>query len=363
MDSSMFEDSQDPFVQADIESLAKDIQIPWKTFYGKQIMITGATGLIGSLIAKTIACHNRLFNQNIGIMVFARSSSKADAIFKDISSRSYYTKIIGDICQQTKLPCNPDYIIHAACPTSSFDFVSKPVETINTIVQGTYCTLNLAKASNTSGVVFLSSLEYYGIPLNGKTIFSEDDLGFIDPQQIRSSYSEGKRLAETLCQSFFCEYNIPISIARLAQTFGPGISIDDNRVFAQFSKSVIKKENIVLKTNGETVRNYCSTYDAASGILLLLAKGSRGEAYNIANPKTTISIVDMANMVCSNFGKDQSKVVFDLSEDSAKLGFNPIMKISLNSEKLEHLGWKPTQALYEMFDNTIKSLKTRMQLC
>ena len=156
---------------------------------------------------------------------------------------------------------------------------------------------------------------------------------------VRSSYSEGKRLCETLCKSYQSEYALSIKIARLCQTFGCGVEYNDNRVFAQFARSIIENRDIVLKTKGETIRNYCYTSDAISGILTVLLKGENGEAYNIANPDSTISIKDMANLFCDLFKNSKSKVIFDLLDDTCKLGFNPVVKLQLDSSKLQSIGW------------------------
>ena len=161
--------------------------------------------------------------------------------------------------------------------------------------------------------------------------------------------------------AYASEYNVPVKTVRLAQTFGPGISKNDKRVFAQFTRNIINKENLILHTTGETTRNYCYTADVVSGILIVLAKGNPGEAYNIANTRTTNSIADMAKFLCNNFGNGKSRFIFDIQKNETDYGYYPTTKISLITNKISKLGWTAKTDLYEMFDRTIASLKLKNQ--
>lgn len=357
-DFKMLEDSLDKYVQQDVERIAQDNSIPWGCFEGKSILVTGATGLIGAFLIKALACRNTLFDSKITIKALVRNEIKAKQIFHDILGRDFFEIVVNDVCNPITTS-RVDYVIHGACSTSSVDFVNKPVETIWTSIQGTRNILEFAKDNNVLGIAYLSSLEYYGKPT--KQDVNETDLGYLNPTSIRSSYSESKRMAECMCVSYASEYKVPVKTIRLAQTFGPGVSVSDNRVFAQFARSIINNENITLHTKGETIRNYCYTADAVSGILTVLAKGTSGEAYNIANPNTTISIAEMAKFVCENFGKGQSQLEFDLGKDEAAFGYNPTMKISLVVDKISSLGWIAKTDLREMFERTIASLRLKLQ--
>ena len=143
----------------------------------------------------------------------------------------------------------------------------------------------------------------------------------------------------------------------MSQTFGAGVEYNDNRVFAQFARAIIENKDIVLKTKGKTIRNYCYTTDAVSGILTILSKGNVGEAYNVANMETTISIAAMAQFVCDMYSETGSKVIFDIAEDSSRLGYNPIVKLQLCSERLVALGWNAEYKLKDMFINLIEGMK------
>ena len=180
----------------------------------------------------------------------------------------------------------------------------------------------------------------------------------LDPDiLIEQAIPAGKRMVECLCASYASEYGVPVKVVRLSQTFGAGVAYLDGRVFAQFARSAIEGTDIVLKTKGETLRNYCYTADAVTALLLVLVKGAVGEAYNVANKDTAISIADMAHLVCEKFSGGRSKVVFDIAEDATKLGYNPVVKICLDTAKLEALGWKAEFGLEEMFRRTIESMK------
>lgn len=350
------ESPKDLYLQEDIERIAASKVVPWNRYSEKTILVTGATGLIGSLLVMSLACRNRIFKQGIKVKALVRNLEKAKALFTGCLDDENFEIVVGDVNSALDHVGKVDFVVHAASVTSSRDFVVKPVETISTAIDGTRHVLELARSQSIEGMLYLSSLEVYGVPEN-KVLVSEKDSGYIDCLQVRSSYSEGKRMVECLCASYASEYGVPVKIARLCQTFGAGVAYEDNRVFAQFARSAIEGTDIVLKTKGETLRNYCYTADAVGALLIVLAKGNVGEAYNVANPATAISIADMAKFVCENFSEGKSQVVLDIAEDAAKLGYNPVVKICLDTAKLETLGWKAEYSLYQMFERTIESMK------
>ena len=324
----------------DIKSIINNFDL--SVFKNKTVLVSGATGLIGKLCVKSFL--NSGFNTKVIALI--RNEQKG---LKVLGQNENLEFLVQDINEPIKFGGKVDYIIHGASVTSSADFVNKPVETIMTAINGTRNVLEFAKTQkDLQGMIYLSSLEVYGIPVKENT--TENDYGYIDISNPRSSYSEGKRMAENLCIGYGYEYDIPVKIARLAQTFGAGVDKNDNRVFAQFAKSVINKKNIILHTKGETKRNYCYTSDAVRAIFTILTKGENNNAYNVSNKNTYISIADMAK----SLENENTKVVFEI--DNKNRGFNPTMQICLKTEKLEKLGWQPKIDLPQMFERTIKSM-------
>ncbi len=322
------------------------------TLDGKSILITGATGMIGSMIIRVLQAYNRCNHTNIHIIAHVRDQEKAKHILADYIDQNLEW-VIGDICNPIAYNKPVDYIIHTASATTSKDFVSKPVETIKTAIEGTNAILSFAREKQVQKLIYTSSLEVYGIP----DMFEVDESanGHIDWTNVRSSYSEGKRMAECLCNSYYAEYQVPIVIARLAQTFGAGFAPTDNRVYAQFARAAMQGDDIILHTQGNTVRDYCYLTDAVVALLLLTVKGKTGEAYNIANEKTTCSIAEMAD-IAAKLSNGKTKVQFDIAE-TQKFGYNPEVKIKLISMKLRALGWEPQNSLQQAFEKSIKWLK------
>lgn len=256
VESTDIESPYDSILQEDLEYIANNCLL-LKELDNKVILITGATGLIGSQIVKTLLCYNRLNKTNIYILALVRSKEKAQTIFGRLLNNKNLELIKGDILRPLDIHGNIDYIIHGASPTNSKDFVISPVETINAVLDGTKNILELGKQKNIKGIVYLSSYEVYGITDPLLESVDENAYGYINILDVRSSYSEGKRMAECICSSYAKQYNMPVKIARLTQTFGPGVEYTDNRVFAQFARSVIEKRDIVLRTTGDTTRTYC----------------------------------------------------------------------------------------------------------
>ena len=281
----------------------------------------------------------------------ARNSDKVKSMFPEDKNLSFvYQDIISPLSDE--IEC--DYIVHTANSTTSKYFMTNPVEVIESIYTGTKQVLNYALKHKVKGIVYLSSMEVFG-EVHTEARLSEEQLGYLDIQNIRSCYSESKRLAELLCKSYAEEYGLPVCVARLAQTFGAGIPKSENRVFAQFARSSVMGRNIVLHTNGQSMGNYCYTTDVIKALILLLKEGKKGEAYTVVNEETTRTIKEVAQMVAENFSDGCSKVIFDIPENN-RYGYAPATKMKLSSKKLRELDWKPEFSLKEMFERMIPDL-------
>ena len=317
-----------------------------KELENTKFLITGATGLIGSTLVRCLLA----LNENIQITCPVRSVDKAFLLFGEDSSK---VKWLEGNLQDTlhDLDEYNDFVIHCASPTAGKYMVEHPAETFEFAMDSTRSLLSFAKRYHVKGMVYLSSLEYYGQNADEKLI-EEDFEGYVDPNSPRSSYPLGKRAAEFLCVAYAKEFGVKVKVARLTQTFGVGVSSNDNRVFAQFARSVIQGTDIVMHTTGESAKPYCYTTDCVSAMLYILLKGKNGEAYNVANPNTYISIRDMANFLQSQFNpKIQVRI-----ELHPEMGYAPVTKLRLSADKLMSLGWLPRYNLRDMFDKLIKSM-------
>ena len=337
-----------PLMQEDMDAIAKEFPLVDR-LKGKSFFITGGTGLIGSQVIKALGAINRTHDAGIKIHALARSEEKAKRVLGSLIDRGDVQIVKGDIFSFPYDEMDVDYIIHGASPTGSKFFVEKPVETIKTAIDGTIRLLEMAKDKKVGSMVYLSSLEVYGTPDASQEWMKENDFGQLDPAKVRSSYSEGKRMAECLCASYASEYGVPVKMARLSQTFGPGVEYDDGRVFMDFTRHALEGQDVILHTKGQTLRTYLYTKDAVTGILYILLAGENGESYNITNKETGITILQMAEMVCETVGKGKVSAKVEIPDDIAGFGYNPEMVIRLDTSKLEALGWKATVGFPDMF--------------
>ena len=309
-------------------------------------LITGATGLIGASLIRCLVA----LDKGIRIIAPVRNKEKAATMFGDVLDRVEWMECDLASCDYDHVG-EADYVIHCAAPTSSKFFVDCPVETIRVIYEVTASLLSYACRQNIKGFVYLSSLEVYGSGLPDTKI-TEDMQGYWDVMSVRSSYPVAKRAVENLCCAYAAEYGVPVKVARLTQTTGAGIAKDDNRVIAQFAKLAAKGEDIVLHTTGESARPYCYTTDCVSALLYILLKGKKGEAYNVANDSTYISARGMAEFLRDNFNP-AIDVRVELNDN---MGYAPVSKLDLSTEKLRTLGWQPQYDLKQLFERLIAYL-------
>lgn len=324
----------------------------WQNLKGANIAVTGATGLLGSCMVRCLLALNKEYSLNLRVTIVVRNRDKAIEMFGD-DAPTHYIYVHDFANHDTPLNLqNVDYLIHFAAPTASKYFINSPVETINTVVDGTNSVLEFAKNTQLKSLVFASTLEVYGTVTDDSQPLTEENQGYINPLDARSSYPMAKRMAECLCHAYVKEHGVNVKIARLAQTFGAGVTKEDNRVFAQFAHSIINNQDIILQTTGELSRSYCYTTDAVSALLHILLKGENGKAYNVANEQTYISIIDMAKMLCREFNP-KCEVKTHLGDNKA---YSPDTKLRLSTAEIQRLGWIPQYDLREMFSRLISSL-------
>lgn len=324
-----------------------------KYFSNSTILITGATGLVGSLLVKSILYANQILNTNIKILASVRNPEKAKRIFSGYLPESGLEFVTSDLLKPLEFDNKIDFIVHTASITASKEMVTNPSGVLLTAFESTRNLLDYVKDNKHCKMVYISSMEYYGQVADGFDNTTEDKLGYIDLSKVRSCYPESKRVCEALCNAYAAQYDVDVCCARLAQTFGAGTPFSDNRVFAQFAKSAITHSDIVLHTTGESEGNYCYTADAIYAIYMLLNRGEKGHSYNVACNHSTI--IDMAKLVAETIGKSKIKVDIQIPVDINAYGYAPTVKLKLNSDKLRALGWRPSIDLENMFKRMVKS--------
>lgn len=312
-------------------------------FKNKSIFITGASGLIGGFLYKYFIKMNARFNTNAKIFCLIRDLNRIEKEFQN----SEVIWVIGDIRYKLSLNEHVDFIFHCASPTDSKFFAKNPVETIDTAYQGTNNILNFAKENGCESLVYLSSLESYGINLDKDRIIDESFLGEISLSDVRSSYPESKRMCENLCYCFHAQYQVPVKIARLTQVIS-FFEETDNRFVASLVKSVRNNEPIVMQTTGESSRPYIYISDAINALLHILIKGISGETYNVATPTTYISAFNFASNVMHKYlNKD-----VDLKLNPGNFFLKPTY-MNLNMDKLTSLGWIANYDLEQSFERVL----------
>lgn len=328
-------------------------------------LITGITGMIGSLLTKALINSKEYKQGKIRIIGLLRNSSRLESTLQDAISENFRCVECDfcDACFQyesvaetlTDIISRPlDYIIHCAAPTASSYMKFHPVETADSILYGTRNMLELARRFSAKSMVYLSSMEVYGQVRDTGMPRGEAELGDISLASARSCYPLGKRMAEHYCHIYWQEYGVPVKIARLAQTFGKGVRPGDNRVYMQFAKAIIENRDIVLQTKGTSMGNYCASEDAVAAVFMILEKGENGEVYNVVNEQNTMTIRKMAELAAESAaaGNIQVKILGATSGEYA-----PDTQLRMSGRRLRALGWKPTKELAQMYQDVVNELQ------
>lgn len=305
---------------------------------GASVLITGSTGLIGGMLARTLL---RLEN-SIRLILPVRS---LDRLAEEIRSDSRVNAFEADFTRPLAVDGPVDYIVHAASPTASRELKEKSAESAAFMTKSVDLLLALAKEKQTRKFLYLSSMEVY-TGLSGTV--TEDMEGAFDPSDPRSCYPLSKLYGESATG----KAGIPAVSVRLAQTFGEGISVNENRVFAQFARSALSGTDIVLRTEGKSVGNYLHISDCVSALILLLEKGSG--IYNAAGDNCHMTVRELARLTAELLSDGKSRIVTDPAPAGT---YPPDSAYILDNSKLKALGWAPKYNVSDMILSLSRDLK------
>ncbi len=320
---------------------------------GKGVLITGAGGLICSALIDQLMMLNDMYQYNIRVYAAGRNKEKLEKRFLHWKNRIHFVEYDSTKTFTSAIPF--DYIVHGASPSSPYAYSTQPVETMLANLVGIDNLLQIVKKNGHGRLLYISSSEVYG-KKEGSQPYSEEDYGYVDILNSRACYPSSKRAAETLCAAYRKEYGVDFVTVRPGHIYGPTMVDSDNRAASEFLREARQGADIVMKSAGQQMRSYCYVIDCTNAILAVLLNGVSGEAYNISNPQSVVTIRDFAECVAKEC---DVKVVFENATDSEKASYNLMDNSSLTSEKLAGLGWKGMFDLQAGIKSTLGALKKR----
>lgn len=288
-----------------------------------RILVTGGAGFLGSHLSE------KLLNLGHEVICVDNFYTGSKRNVEHLLSNSNFEIIRHDVTFPLYLEI--DGIFNLACPASPIHYQRNPVQTLKTSVHGAINILGLAKRTN-ARVLQASTSEVYGDP--GVSPQPESYWGNVNPIGIRACYDEGKRAAETLFLDYHRQYGVNIRVARIFNTYGPRMAMNDGRVVSNLILQALKNDDLTIYGDGSQIRSFCYVDDLIEGLISLFFTEKIFEPINLGNP-APITMNDLAKEIIE-MTKSKSQVVFQrLPSD------DPITREPDSSKANEVLKWKP----------------------
>ncbi|CAL4900302.1 unnamed protein product [Urochloa decumbens] len=306
-----------------------------------RVLVTGGAGFVGSHLV------DRLLERGDSVIVVDNLfTGRKDNVVHHFGNPNF-EMIRHDVVEPILLEV--DQIYHLACPASPVHYKYNPVKTIKTNVVGTLNMLGLAKRIN-ARFLLTSTSEVYGDPLQHPQV--ETYWGNVNPIGVRSCYDEGKRTAETLTMDYHRGANLEVRIARIFNTYGPRMCIDDGRVVSNFVAQALRKEPLTVYGDGKQTRSFQYVSDLVEGLMKLM-EGEQVGPFNLGNPGE-FTMLELA------------KVVQDTIDSNARIEFrqntqdDPHKRKPDISRAKELLGWEPKIPLREGLPLMVTDFRKRI---
>ncbi len=333
-----------PLLISEFDTIIKSIDNFATAMRNKSILITGATGLIGSYLIEFLLYANQVLNLDTQIYATSSSMDKLNARFGQHPNLHF---IAADLSKPYDFGRIFDYVIHAASPACPAAYAANPAGVMRVNLVGAMSILDTAVDKN-SRLLLVSSGEIYGTNTDAEP-FSETDAGTIYPATTRACYPESKRAAETMFVAHAAQFGTHVNIARPCYIYGPTITADNNRADAQFLRNALDGVDIVLNSAGNQRRTWCYVADTVAGLLHILIHGENCAAYNIANPNSIASIREFAEQIAKN-----ANVGVQCTQNTITNAHSV-----LNAAKLMATGWTPVFDLKTGINHTFEIKKSR----
>lgn len=354
-DSKIVPHDFNPIIRDDLDHIAS-VNLPWENLRERTVLVTGGGGFLAAYLVKSLLTVSRRYKLNTQVICVARSTQSVEMRLRAYLGAPDLLVVQHDVSQP--LPSDfprADFIVHSASQASPKYYGVDPVGTLLANSAGTMYLLAHAIKSQADRFLFFSSGEIYGVPLDSNQLVGEQAYGYLDPMNVRSCYAESKRIGETMCAAWAQQHGLHTSVVRPFHTYGPGMALDDGRVFADFVADVVAKRDIVLKSDGLALRPFCYIADATIGFLTVLLTGDKAQAYNVANPDAEISIRDLATVVAGLFPERGISTRCEVPISSDAYLKSPISRSCPSIDKIRGLGWSPTIGVSDGFRRTIQS--------
>ncbi len=300
-----------------------------------RILVTGGAGFIGSHLVEY------LLRQDHEVLCLDNYFTGSKANLQHLGEHPWLELIRHDVVNPIMLEV--EQIYHLACPASPVHYQYNPVKTIKTNVLGTLNMLGLAKRVK-ARILLASTSEIYGDPqVHPQT---EAYWGNVNPIGVRSCYDEGKRVAETLMMDYHRQNGVDIRIARIFNTFGPRMAVNDGRVVSNFIVQALTGQEITIYGEGGQTRSFCYVADLVDGLVRLMNRRDQFEPVNLGNPEE-FTIMELAHKVLA------------LIDTPSVLAYRPLPKDDPGRRRpditraQEVLGWQPTVPLATGLKETI----------
>lgn len=339
----------------DLKAVAA-LELPWEKLREKSLLISGASGLIGSFFTDVLMYKNRMDGLNCIVYALGRNEAAAKERFSEYVKDQHFVFVPYDI----NMPLvhedigTVEFVLHLASNTHPLQYANDPIGTITTNLIGLQNLLEFALAHGVERFAFASSNEIYGENRGDIELFDEGYCGYIDCNTLRAGYPESKRCGEALCQAYRMQKGMDVVIPRITRSYGPTMRMSDSKAVSQFIRKGFAGEDIILKSEGTQYYSYCYVSDTVSGLLTVLLKGSDGEAYNIADLSSDIRLKDLARLIADFTGVT---VKFEIPDLTEAMGYSKATKARLNGKKLRELGWKPVYNIKDGVQRTLSILQ------
>ncbi|HEY9760855.1 MAG TPA: NAD-dependent epimerase/dehydratase family protein [Oculatellaceae cyanobacterium] len=344
-------------IKEDAATLASSLRAVLAPLSGASILITGAGGFICSFLVDVLAAANdSQLESPCKILALDNFQSGVPERVAHLQDHPHVEFINHDLRQPFRQQSKIDYIVHGASIASPPFYRRFPLETIDVNVNGTRHLLDLCSNGSRS-MLYLSTSEVYGDPDPDFVPTPETYWGNVSCVGPRACYDESKRLAETLCTTYFRLHATPIKIVRPFNVYGPGQRIDDGRIVPDLLRAAIQRKPLVLFSNGKATRSFCYVKDAAKAILLVLMSGADGEAFNIGNDREEVTIRELAESLRRVLGPTSPPVECKVNDDPLYLTDNPQRRCPDLTKLRKETGFEPEISLESGLERALKSYR------